>query len=1030
MRDDRPVSPTDYEIEAKNAFFRVNRSIVESEIRPGNTVSFLKELDLTEIERIRQTSSERPTYTAFVVKAVALALKEHPYANRRVAFRLFSSARLQRFHHSDVAVACERNLPGDPAVAFIDILRDADRLSLEQISGQLRAMATCDETTNPQWHDFSQLITRLPHWLATLLIRLPFFSPRLWATYRGAAALISSPAKYGVDVVVGTWTHPLGVSFGLVQDRPVVRDKQIVIRPTMTLSLNFDRRVMDGAHAARLFARLSQILEKASTEMFESLPRAKSSEEVAVFAGRQLGAEAEAEKQAEAEPAACKSALEAEELSSADPVVLRRAGPAEAAAASSSVAPREKQARKRRVLFFAEGDLARPIALARSLDPRLYDVVLAWDARFEKHCADLPFPVRIIASIPTDQFIQSLDRGSPVYDVKTLRSYVREDLEVIRETQPDIVVGDFRLSLSVSARLAGVTYMAITDACWSPYGRQRYPLGEHPMVRLLGVTAAQAVFSLIRPLALAYHCRPLNRVRRKFGLPSLGYDLRHVYTDADEVLYTDIPELAPLLGLPENHHYLGPVSWSPGVSAPPWWGSVPQDRPVISVTFGTAGHSERLLPLTLKALADLPVTVIAATAGRMAGVSSLPGNALLADFLDGEKAAALSRLVICNGETLSVQQALCARVPVLGIASNMNQHLNMRTVRRTGAGELLRAGTATAESIRAVVMKMLAQPAYGQAAAALAEIYARYDAGERFRERIAACSSRGRSNVVPFAPRPERQKPVVRELEPAIEETAAEAEAYDQFDRLYGEILYQGFAESALRMGVAGGRVLDVSGGSPRIAIRLARLNPRFSFEVMVLSTTMKQLAQRCVAEEKLEDRVRVCLWDAKQLPFEPGSFDLVISNNMLHRVRDPLIVLREIHRVASSRGALLIRDVRRLPSPWMGLLLPLYCLRYDATLKRVAEGAFRAALSYQELAELLPASGLERARITKYFVTSIGVEVPALSFEPSLALPPVPQSLALRLAKSLYVSRSRPGARASAAPHEGGAPESRTLRR
>ena len=58
------------------------------------------------------------------------------------------------------------------------------------------------------------------------------------------------------------------------------------------------------------------------------------------------------------------------------------------------------------------------------------------------------------------------------------------------------------------------------------------------------------------------------------------------------------------------------------------------------------------------------------------------------------------------------------------------------------------------------------------------------------------------------------------------------------------------------------------------------------------------------VAQEKLEDRIRVCLWDAKQLPFEPGSFDLVISNNMLHRVRDPLIVLREIHRVASPRGA------------------------------------------------------------------------------------------------------------------------------
>ena len=59
MRDDRLVGPADYEIEAKNPFFRVNRSIVESEIRPGNTVSFLKELDLTEIERIRQAEIGR-----------------------------------------------------------------------------------------------------------------------------------------------------------------------------------------------------------------------------------------------------------------------------------------------------------------------------------------------------------------------------------------------------------------------------------------------------------------------------------------------------------------------------------------------------------------------------------------------------------------------------------------------------------------------------------------------------------------------------------------------------------------------------------------------------------------------------------------------------------------------------------------------------------------------------------------------------------------------------------------------------------
>ena len=91
-------------------------------------------------------------------------------------------------------------------------------------------------------------------------------------------------------------------------------------------------------------------------------------------------------------------------------------------------------------------------------------------------------------------------------------------------------------------------------------------------------------------------------------------------------------------------------------------------------------------------------------------------------------------------------------------------------------------------------------------------------------------------------------------------------------------------------------------------------------------------------------------LWDGSKLPFPDGSFDMVISNNLLHRVVDPSVVLKEIQRVARPEGAILVRDVRRLPSFWMELLLPLYCRRYKPTLKRLAEGAFRAALSWNEL--------------------------------------------------------------------------------
>lgn len=267
------MSEPAYQMEPKNKFFEAIRSVAEYEIRPGNTVSFAAEVDLTEVETVRAsaaaTGGRKPSYTSFVVRSVALALKEFPYANRRVHHRWvpFSGARLQKFCRCDVAVAVERDFPGSEMSVFIDIIRDADRVALDEITGSLHALATCDVTTNAQWREFTGIITGLPVWLTKLLLRLPCFFPRAWVKWRGGAVLVSSPAKYGVDVVSGTWSHPLGVSFGLVKPRPVVHDGEVVARTTFILTVNFDRRVMAGAQAARFFRRIVERLERAESEL-------------------------------------------------------------------------------------------------------------------------------------------------------------------------------------------------------------------------------------------------------------------------------------------------------------------------------------------------------------------------------------------------------------------------------------------------------------------------------------------------------------------------------------------------------------------------------------------------------------------------------------------------------------------------------------------------------------------------------------------------------------------------------------------
>ena len=99
--------------------------------------------------------------------------------------------------------------------------------------------------------------------------------------------------------------------------------------------------------------------------------------------------------------------------------------------------------------------VARPIALALAMGPGRHEFLLAVDPRHRPLWGELPFPVRPIRSIPTERFLEALARGRPLYDEETLRAYVREDLDVIREASPDAIIGDFRLSLSIAPASRG-----------------------------------------------------------------------------------------------------------------------------------------------------------------------------------------------------------------------------------------------------------------------------------------------------------------------------------------------------------------------------------------------------------------------------------------------------------------------------------------------------------------------------------------------------------------------------------------------
>jgi len=225
---------------------------------------------------------------------------------------------------------------------------------------------------------------------------------------------------------------------------------------------------------------------------------------------------------------------------------------------------------------------------------------------------------------------------------------------------------------------------------------------------------------------------------------------------------------------------------------------------------------------------------------------------------------------------------------------------------------------------------------------------------------------------------------MARVLEPEVMEGEDEATAYDELDRLWGDVIFQGFAESALRMGVRRGRVLDVGTGSGWIAIRLAKLNPELHIEAIDLSRSMIELAKVNARRHRVEN-VDFSIGDAKRLPFDDHAFDMVICHQLLHQLPEPVVALREIHRVVKPTGALLVRDVRRLPEPLMTLAIPLWTLGYSSRLREQTSASFRAGLTRDEFAALVSDAGVLGGRLRTHGLTHQTVERPAVPYEAPL---------------------------------------------
>jgi UDP:flavonoid glycosyltransferase YjiC (YdhE family) len=344
------------------------------------------------------------------------------------------------------------------------------------------------------------------------------------------------------------------------------------------------------------------------------------------------------------------------------------------------------------VLFIGEGatlaHVARPLALAAALPANRYEAVVATPERYRRWAPD-HVAWRPLTAQSSEAFAERLSRGKPLFSKGRLEQYVAEDLELIGDVRPDVVVGDFRLSLAASARRARAPYINISNAYWSPDRPLRLLRPALDLFKGWPVPAAELAFRMLAPSALKWHAKPVDELLADHGLEGVGRDLRRAFTEADLTLYADLPALFPDIPETERRAFLGPVSWEPQTPLPAWWDRVPVERPIAYLTLGSSGDAG-LLARIVGWLEQMGFTVLLATAER-AEIKGDERTVFVADYLPGLAACERADLVICNGGSPTTTQALLKARPVLGVASNIDQLLNMRAVQATGAGAGLRA---------------------------------------------------------------------------------------------------------------------------------------------------------------------------------------------------------------------------------------------------------------------------------------------------------------------------------------------------
>lgn len=237
-----PVTPSadDERVPLRGLRRTIANRMVQSAFTAPHVTAF-DDVDMTELMAYRKQANHllaerdiKLTFLPFILKALTSALKTYPYLNAHMDDAA-NEIVLKKEYNLGIAV-------DTPDGLLVPVLKHVDRKSILDLAAEIKTLV---DKTQSRTLDVSEM--------------------------RGGTFTISNMGPIGGLFATPILNYPEVGILGVhkIEEKPVVRNGEIVIRSMMNLSLSFDHRVIDGATAVRFTNHMKRLLENPNLMFLE-----------------------------------------------------------------------------------------------------------------------------------------------------------------------------------------------------------------------------------------------------------------------------------------------------------------------------------------------------------------------------------------------------------------------------------------------------------------------------------------------------------------------------------------------------------------------------------------------------------------------------------------------------------------------------------------------------------------------------------------------------------------------------------------